>query len=82
MITTMNLSNHEIELDEQESEYGEEILCAGWNPVIHLVCEQLQEVQADRQLVRAAELSLQNTRDEIAEAASEMFLRKMYSFQH
>ncbi len=82
MITTMNLNNYEIELDEQESEYGEEIMCAGWNPAVDLVCEQLQEVRADDQLVRAAELSLLNTRDEIAEAASEMFMRKMYSYQH
>ncbi len=81
MITTMNLSNYEIELDEQENEYAEEIMYAGWNPAIHLVCEQLQEGRADEQLVRAAELSLLNTRDDIAEAASEMFLRKMYSYQ-
>ncbi len=82
MITTMNLGSYEIEFDEQDDEYGEEIVCAGWNPAVHLACEQLQEARADEQLVRADGLSLLNTRDDIAEAASEMFLRKMYSCQH
>ncbi len=84
MINRMNVNGHEIELDELENEYeyGEEIMNAGWNPAVDLVSEQLQEVRADEQLVRAAELSGLSTREDIAEAGSEMFMRKMYSYLH
>ena len=81
MITTMNMSSYEIEPGEQEIEYSEEILSNGWNPAVDLVSEQLQEVRADAQLI-AAEILMLNTPDDVAAAVSEIFLRKMYSYQH
>ena len=37
----MDLSNSEIEQDAMETEYGEEILSAGWNPAVEQVFELL-----------------------------------------
>jgi len=46
MKVTMNMSNYEIEHETTEAEYGDEVLCAGWNPEIDSACQQLQlEVQ-------------------------------------
>ncbi|MBI5430863.1 MAG: hypothetical protein HY938_10470 [Nitrosomonadales bacterium] len=81
MITTMNMSSYEIEQDEMETEYGEEIMCAGWNPAVELVSEQLQEVEAGELMPVAAELDGLDTPDDVATAISEIFLRKMYSYQ-
>lgn len=82
MGTTMNMSSYEIEQDAMEIEYGEEILSAGWNPAVDLVCEQLLQVTADEQVDLASELSSLNTPDDVSSAVSDLFMRKMYSYQH
>ena len=81
MGTTMDMSSYEIEQDAMEIEYGEEIMCAGWNPAVDLVCEQLLQVPAEEEMSMAAELAMLNTPDEVSTAVSEIFLRKMYSYQ-
>jgi len=77
------MSNYEIEQDAMEIEYGEEIMCAGWNPAVDLVCEQLQLVPADEQeqLDMATDLANLNTPADVSAVISEIFLRKMYSYQ-
>jgi len=70
MKVTMDMCNYEIEAIE--TEYGEEILCAGWNPDVDSVCLQLQEVQTSEQPAMPATLSTE---------VVELFLRKMYSYQ-
>jgi hypothetical protein len=35
------IGNSEIEQDAMETEYGEEIMSAGWNPAVEQVCELL-----------------------------------------
>jgi len=76
MKVTMNMSNYEIEHETIEAEYGDEILCAGWNPEIDSVCPQLQlELQlvpTIQQLTMPADLATE---------VAELFLRKMYSYQ-
>jgi len=81
MKTTMDMSNYEIEQDAMESEYGEEIMSSGWNPAVDMVCEQLLQVPTDEQMAMAAELPTLNSVDEVSTAVSEIFLRKMYSYQ-
>ena len=81
MGTTMDMSSYEIEQDAMEIEYGEEIMSAGWNPAVDLVCEQLLQVPAEEEMSMAAELAMLNTPDEVSTAVSEIFLRKMYSYQ-
>ena len=82
MRTTMDMSSYEIEQDAMEIEYGEEIMSAGWNPAVDLVCEQLLQVPADEEMSMAAELAMLDTPDDVSAAVSEIFLRKMYSYQH
>ncbi len=81
MKTTMDMSSYEIEQDAMEIEYGEEIMSAGWNPAVDLVCEQLLQVPTDEEMSMAAELAMLNTPDDVSTAVSEIFLRKMYSYQ-
>ena len=81
MRTTMDMSSYEIEQDAMEIEYGEEIMSAGWNPAVDLVCEQLLQVPAEEEMSMAAELAMLDTPDDVSTAVSEIFLRKMYSYQ-
>lgn len=81
MGTTMNMSSDEIEQNEMVTEYGEEIMCTGWNPAVDLVCEQLLQLPTDEQLAMAADLTAQDTPADLSTAISEIFLRKMYSYQ-
>ena len=84
MKSTMDMSSYEIEQDAQdvmENEYGEEILSAGWNPAVDLVCEQLLQIPTDEQMAIAAELPMLDSVADVSTAVSELFLRKMYSYQ-
>lgn len=72
MKATGNMSDCESENETIQAEYGDEILYAGWNPQIDLVCRQPQLAQAGGQPATPAALS--------AEVA-ELFLAKMYSCQ-
>jgi len=81
MKTTMDMSSYDIEQDAMESEYGEEILSAGWNPAVDLVCEQLLQIPTDEQIAMAAELPTLDSAADVSTAVSEIFLRKMYSYQ-
>jgi hypothetical protein len=66
------MSNYEIGTDSIEAEYGDEIMCAGWNPDVDLVCQQLSLEPSDTHTVMPADLTTE---------IPEFFLRKMYSFQ-
>jgi len=68
----MNMSSYEIERDSMETEYGEEVMYAGWNPAIALVCQQQMAVPKNRQMSMPAEL---------ATTDAELFLQKMYAYQ-
>lgn len=81
MATTMNMSSYEIEQDAMEIEYSDEILSAGWNPAVDLVCEQLLLVPVDEQVALVADIVALDTPADVSMAISEIFLRKMYSYQ-
>jgi len=72
MGVVMNMSSYEIERDSMEAEYGDEIMCAGWNPAVSLVCQQQMVVPASRNVSMPAEL---------AAVDAESFLQKMYAWQ-
>ena len=67
----MNMSSYEIEReDATKFEYGEEVLCSGWNPAVALACQQ--HAVAERQMTMPSSLAAMD---------AEAFLQKMYAFQ-
>lgn len=72
MTIVMNMSDYEIERETLEVEYGEEIMNTGWNPEVESVHEQLQLVPTSEEMTIP---------DDLATVATELFLRKMYSYQ-
>ena len=68
----MDMSSYEIECSSMKAEYGEEIMCAGWNPSIALVSQQQLAATANRPAPMSADL---------ATADANSFLQKMYEYQ-
>ena len=68
----MNMSSYEIELDPMKTEHGEEVMCAGWNTAVALVCQQPVLEPTNRRTTMPADLAL---------ADAELFLQKMYACQ-
>lgn len=81
MKITMDMSGYEIEPEDTESEYCEEIMDAGWNPAVELACELLQ-VTADEPTALFIELSEFDAMSDIPVDISEIGRRKMYSYRH
>lgn len=73
MSITMNMSSYEIEQDSMEADYGAEVMCAGWNPAVELVCQQ--------QLCSTTEKRRMDMPTDIAAVTAESFLEKMYACQ-
>ncbi len=72
MATIMNMNGYEIEREGVPVEdYGDEIMCAGWNPQMALAHNYLIN-NKDRHSALASE---------IANVDIEVFLQKMYKFQ-
>lgn len=71
MGVVMNMSSYEIECDSIEEKYSEEVMYAGWNPAVALVCQQ-QITPPNRQVIMPPDL---------ATLDAESFLQKMYAFQ-
>jgi len=70
MAIAMNMNNYEIEnIDPLEAEYGDEILCSGWNPVIAQVSQH------------SAIDPCPSMPPSLALIDAEVFLQKMYAFQ-
>lgn len=67
----MDMSSYEIERDSMESGYGEEVMYAGWNPVVPLVCQQ-QLASCSKQAAMSVDLVMMD---------AELFLKKMYAYQ-
>jgi hypothetical protein len=69
----MNMSSYEIERnDAVEAEYGEEVLCSGWNPAVALACQQHALPTADSKMAMPSSLAAMD---------AEAFLQKMYAWQ-
>ncbi|MBU1690588.1 MAG: hypothetical protein KJ958_11435 [Gammaproteobacteria bacterium] len=71
MAITTNMSNYEIGTDSIEAEYGDEIMCAGWNPDVGLACQNQLEPSGTHMTMPA----------DLTTEISELFLRKMYACQ-
>ena len=70
-IVIMNMSEYEIERDDSIAEgYGDEVLCAGWNPCLALQ----QHSYSERS--QPATMPL-----ELVAVDAELFLKKMYAYQ-
>jgi hypothetical protein len=68
----MNMSNYEIEnFDLMEAEYGEEVLCSGWNPALALASQQHARPQTDPHITIMP--------SSLATIDTEVFLQKMYA---
>lgn len=72
MSITMNMNGYEVErADVAEEEYGEEVMCAGWNPQLELI-RNYPVTEMDKRAAFAREL---------ANVDIASFLQKMYLFQ-
>ena len=72
MSTTMNMNGYEIErADVADEEYGEEVMCAGWNPQLELIYNY-PSIEGDKHAAFAREMANVNIAS---------FLQKMYTFQ-
>lgn len=70
-IVTMNMCDYEVERANPIAEdYGDEVLCAGWNPALALQ----QHAYAERNQSSAMP-------PELAAADVDLFLKKMYAYQ-
>lgn len=68
----MNMSSYEIEQDSMEADYGAEVMCAGWNPAVDLVCQQQLLVPTEKQMSMPTDITAM---------VAESFLAKMYVYQ-
>lgn len=72
MAITTDMSDYDIEADSLAAEYDDEIMHTGWNPDVDLVCQHLPLEASDSHMAMPADLTTE---------ISELFLRKMYSYQ-
>ncbi len=77
MESTMNMDNCGFESDVTAIEYDDEIMNAGWNPVIELVCEMLRVPDVKH----PAELAHMESVADVSAGISDVFLKKIYSYQ-
>jgi hypothetical protein len=70
MAITTNMGNYEI--DSTETAYDDEIMYAGWNPDVDLACHHLPLEPSDIHTGMPVDLATE---------ISELFLRRMYSYQ-
>jgi hypothetical protein len=68
----MDMSYEKIEEVSIDAEYGDEILSAGWNPAVDLVCREQLHAVRNEQVAMPADLTTE---------IIDMFLRQMYSMQ-
>jgi len=71
MAITTNMNSYEIGSDSVEAPYGDEIMCAGWNPDVGLMCQEQIEPSGTHAVMPA----------DLVMEISELFLRKMYACQ-
>lgn len=72
MSITMNMSSYQAEHDSMEADYGEEVMCVGWNPAVDLVCQQQLLVPTEKKNDMPVDITV---------VVAELFLAKMYVYQ-
>ena len=68
----INMNSYGTEYDAMEEQYGEEIMCASWNPAVALVSQQQLLAPTERQATMPADLVTVDV---------ELFLQQMYVYQ-
>jgi hypothetical protein len=68
----MNISSYEIERGSVEAEYGDEVMCAGWNPAVALMCQYQSFVSTNK---------LTTTPIDFAMVNAELFMQRTYAHQ-
>jgi len=66
MKTVMDMSNYDVELNEIETDFDDDMMVADWDPSDDLLCG-LEEFEPG---------------DDVSTAAEELAQRKMYSYLH
>lgn len=73
MTIVMNMSSYAVEETPlTNTEYGDEVMCAGWNPQLELATQQHIATLMDRHAALPASLAMVD---------AETFLKKMYAYQ-
>ena len=72
MTIVMNMGNYAIEHSLMEAEYGDEVMCAGWNPAVDLAVQPQVAAPANGPSSMPANL---------ATVDADSFLQKMYEYQ-
>ena len=72
MDTVMNMSSYEIERSLMETEYGDEVMCAGWIPAVAQMCQLQPFVPANKPTTIPADLATVN---------ADLFMQRMYACQ-
>lgn len=68
----MNMSSYEIQRGLMETEYGDEVMCAGWIPAVALMC-QLQPFVSTNKLATVP--------TDLATVNADLFMQRMYAHQ-
>jgi hypothetical protein len=73
MGSTVKMSSYKVDLAETiTDEYGDEVLCSGWNPAVALACQQYLAPRSELPISIPASLALVD---------AEVFLQRMYAYQ-
>ena len=71
-VLTMDMGSYEVQQDDStETEYDDEILDSGWNPTLALQQSQIHNFE-----------NLAEIPEDMVTMSADLFLRKMYSYQH
>ncbi len=68
----MNMSNYEIQRGLMETEYGNEVMCAGWIPADALMCQLQPYVPTNKLATIPTDLATVNP---------DLFMQRMYAYQ-
>jgi hypothetical protein len=72
MDINMNMSSHETESGLTETEYDDEVMCAGWIPDVALMC-QLQPFESTNKLT--------NNSSDLATVNADLFMQRVFAYQ-
>ncbi|HUW00393.1 MAG TPA: hypothetical protein VMV88_09580 [Gallionella sp.] len=72
MDIVMNIGSQEIVRSLMETEYGDEVMCAGWIPAVAQMCQQQPFVSTNKPTTFPPDLATVN---------ADLFMRRMYAYQ-
>ena len=68
----MDMSSYEIERSLMETEYGDEVMCAGWIPAVAQMCRLQPFVSTNK---------LTTVPTDLATVNADLFMQRMYAYQ-